>query len=106
MKEEINSESSMSTIVVNEDYSMDSVDQFVTGNNLYVAVDDTNEFTMHIRSMMRKEDGRTGWVCHVCGKTAQKSNIAQHIESKHMEGVSYTLTTAPTVAKSASLQTV
>ena len=93
LKDEIKSK-----IVVNEDPSKN---QFMTEKNSVASIDDTNELTMQIRSLMRKEGGKTGWVCQVCGKTAQKSNIAQHIESNHMEGVSHTCTLCGKISKSA-----
>ena len=92
IKEEIIGESIME--VVTEVYPMNPLDQFNT-------IDNTNVIAEQIRSMMRKEGRKTGWVCQVCGKTAKKSNIAQHIESKHMDGFSHTCTVCGKISKSA-----
>ena len=92
IKEEISSETLEQ--VVTEVYAMNPLEQSTT-------VDGTNIIAEQIRSMMRKESGKKGWVCQVCGKTAKKSNIAQHIESNHTEGFSHTCNTCGKTSKSA-----
>ena len=91
-KDYINSASHMYASLFNYEHSMESFDHYATENNTLVSVDNSTGLNTQIESTMRREDGKTGWVCIVCGKTAQKSNIAQHIEAKHLEGVSYTCT--------------
>ena len=91
----------MSTSLFNDDHSMESFDHYATENNTLISVDNSTGLNTQIESMMRKEDGKTGWVCIVCGKTAQKSNIAQHIEAKHVEGVSHPCTLCGKVSRSA-----
>ena len=89
LNEEIHSESLLSQKVSKELFSMNSMDQFA---NSVDSVDDENDLKMQISSMMRKEDGKTGWICQSCGKNSTKSNIAQHIESMHMGRVLYRCT--------------
>ena len=42
-----------------------------------------------LESMMEKIDNE--WICKVCGKSSKgnKDNLRKHVESKHMDGVSY-----------------
>ena len=89
LKEEIHSESIVYPKVAMELFSKNSMDLFA---NSVDSVDDENGLKMQISSMMRKEDGKTGWVCQSCGKNSTKSNIAQHIESMHMGRVLYRCT--------------
>jgi hypothetical protein len=37
--------------------------------------------------IVKREDGVTGWMCTVCGKSnTQKSNVLSHVESAHFPG--------------------
>ena len=54
-----------------------------------VSLDTANELDEQIYSMMLKVEGK--WSCTACGKIAnQKSNMTQHIEANHIEGVTHT----------------
>ena len=54
-----------------------------------VSLDNAQELDEQINSMMLKVDGK--WSCTVCGKVAsQKSNMTQHIEANHIEGMTHT----------------
>ena len=53
-----------------------------------VSVYNHDELDGQIASMTTKTDGK--WSCKVCGKVARdKTNISQHIEANHIEGVSH-----------------
>ena len=50
------------------------------------------ELDTKVRSMMEKNASGKGWhsgyICKVCGKEGQSSQVQKHIESRHLEGVS------------------
>ena len=49
-----------------------------------------NDLNEKLESMMEKVDGL--WTCKVCGKVDKKNfkaNVRNHIEAKHIEGVSH-----------------
>ena len=50
---------------------------------------DLHSLDEQIKSMYIKKDGQMIYVCNICGKeTNKKSNMKDHIEAKHMEGLS------------------
>ena len=52
-------------------------------------IDDADELDEKINLMMLKVEGK--WSCSVCGKIDhRKSNMIQHIEANHIEGVTHT----------------
>ena len=64
----------------------EAMDSFKTS---IVSVDSPDELDRQISSMMQKLDGKH-WSCTVCGKNARdKTNMVQHIEANHIEGVSH-----------------
>ena len=56
-------------------------------------VSNVEELDGQIDSMLQKVDGSgmyTVWACSVCGKQSkQRSNIRQHIEARHTDGISH-----------------
>ena len=54
--------------------------------------EDLEELDAKVRSLMEKNSAGKGWhlgyICKVCGKEGQSSQVQKHIESRHLEGVS------------------
>ena len=69
---------------LSEDKSLVSTEQVVLSNN--IAIEELDE---RIATMMGK-NGEGKWTCSVCGNVAtQKSNMVNHIEAKHINGMSH-----------------
>ena len=62
--------------------------QYEHGSKVYLN-NDLKELDDKIESMIEKQDNK--WVCKICGKKATqgKADIRNHIEGKHIEGVSH-----------------
>ena len=70
-------------------------------NNSLVSIENSNELDEKINSMMEIAIGSKEWSCIVCGKMASyKNNIRQHIEAKHIEGVSHTCNLCGKISRS------
>ena len=67
--------------------------------NIFKNMDELDE---RISSMMTKIEGSNQWSCKFCGKTDSKSHTSDHIESKHIEGVSHPCNQCGTVSRSKS----
>ena len=54
--------------------------------------EDLEDLDTKVRSLMDKNSPGKGWhlgyICKVCGKEGQSSQVQKHIESRHLEGVS------------------
>ena len=69
---------------LSETNSLVSTEQVVLANNIEI-----NELDERIATMMEK-NGEGKWTCSVCGNIAsQKSNMVNHIEAKHIYGMSH-----------------
>ena len=65
-----------------------------------VAVDNTDDLEQKISSMLTKVNGQ--WTCTLCQKAVRdKTNMTQHIEAKHIEGVSHSCNMCGKVGRSA-----
>ena len=76
--------------VQNTDTSVNSLEGSVAKKNYVVSLSDSSDLDAQIYSMMTKIEGTKEWRCNACGKASSlKANIAQHVESNHIEGVSH-----------------
>ena len=74
----------------NADTLVSSLEDNVVMKNSVVSISDSSDLDAQIYSMMTKIEGTKDWSCNACGKTSNlKANIAQHVESNHIEGVSH-----------------
>ena len=72
------------------EYPVSSLDDFGALNSSRVSVQSTSELDEKINELMRKDEGTKSWICTMCGKTARdKTNMSQHIEGSHIDGVSH-----------------
>jgi len=82
---------------VGENETTTSLDDGVDFNNQSVIAELEN-LDAQIKSMM--EVSAKGRICKVCGKEGPGTNIMNHIESKHITGVSHTCNICGTTARS------
>ena len=68
--------------------------------------EDLEELDAKVRSLMDKNSPGKGWhlgyVCKVCGKEGQSSQVQKHIESRHLEGVSISCNSCEKICRSRS----
>ena len=59
-------------------------------NTSKVIVGNVDELDGQINTMIQKLEDSSGWSCTVCGKSSKvSSNIRQHIEANHIEGMEH-----------------
>ena len=83
------------------EYPVSSLDDFGALNSSKVSIQSKSELDEKINELMRKDEGTKGWICTMCGKTARdKTNLSQHIEGNHIDGVSHPCNVCGKVSRS------
>ena len=67
----------------------DSPIQTITDTSVVSVANLESEAVERVFDSMMSKVG-TAWACNVCGKTASRFHMREHIEGKHVEGLSYT----------------
>ena len=72
------------------EYPVSSLDDLGAMNSSKVFIRSTSELDEKISELMSKDERTKAWICTMCGKNARdKTNLSQHIEANHIDGVSH-----------------
>ena len=83
------------------EYPVSSLDDFGAMNSSKVSVQSTSELDEKITELMSRDERTKAWVCTMCGKnTRDKTNLSQHIEANHIDGVSHPCNACGKVSRS------
>ena len=83
------------------EYPVSSSDDYGALNDSRVSVQNQSELDEKINELMKKDEGAKSWTCTMCGKTTRdKTNMSQHIEGSHIDGVSHPCNVCGKVSRS------